>query len=90
MPLLRRIPGSPAPAGPNVEMVLFHVPLWSWRCCSSGSRSPCRWSGLNPRYKHATKLAITVAVIGLTIVAVYAMCDTYVKLTEQLKALGLG
>ena len=49
---------------------------------------PLVW--LNPRYKHATKLAITIAVIGLTIVAVYAMCDAYLKLTEQLKALGLG
>jgi hypothetical protein len=49
---------------------------------------PLMW--LNPRYKQTTKLAISVAVIGLTIALFYLMVDTYMQVTEQIRALGLG
>jgi hypothetical protein len=49
---------------------------------------PAIW--LNPRYTTTTKLLITVAVIGLTIVLVYFSIHTYMQVAEQIKALGLG
>ncbi|HQI28889.1 MAG TPA: zinc ribbon domain-containing protein [Sedimentisphaerales bacterium] len=48
---------------------------------------PLVW--LNPRYKPGTKLGITVAVIGLTLAVFYLMVDTYARVIEQIKALGL-
>lgn len=48
---------------------------------------PLVW--LNPRYKNVTKLLITVAVIGLTLAVFYLMVDTYTRVIEQVKALGL-
>jgi hypothetical protein len=49
---------------------------------------PLVW--VNPRYKQTTRLAITVVVIGLTIVLFYLMVNTYMQVTEQIRALGLG
>lgn len=49
---------------------------------------PLVW--VNPRYKQTTRIAITVAVIGLTIVLFYLMINTYMQVSEQIRALGLG
>jgi len=49
---------------------------------------PLVW--LNPRYKQITKLAISIIIIGLTVVLFYLMVNTYMQVTEQIRALGLG
>lgn len=56
--------------------------------CMGPLALPLVW--LNPRYKPATKVAITIAVIGLTAVLLYLTADMYRQITEQIKALGLG
>ena len=48
---------------------------------------PLVW--LNPRYKTATKLAVTAIVIGVTILFCYLTVNTYLQLTKQFEALGL-
>jgi hypothetical protein len=49
---------------------------------------PLVW--VNPRYKQTTRIAITIAVIGLTIALFYLMINTYMQVSEQIRALGLG
>ena len=49
---------------------------------------PLVW--LNPRYKAASKVIVTVIVIGVTILFCYLTVNTYLQLTEQIKALGIG
>jgi phage FluMu protein Com len=49
---------------------------------------PLVW--LNPRYKTASKLVVTVIVIGVSILLLYLTVNTYIQLTEQIKALGIG
>jgi hypothetical protein len=48
---------------------------------------PLAWA--NPRYKLATKVLITVAVIVLTIALAYAMTSMYKNLMDQIQALGI-
>ena len=47
---------------------------------------PLVW--LNPRYRIVTKLAATVIVIALTIFLSYLMVNIYLRLIEQVEALG--
>ncbi len=49
---------------------------------------PLVWT--NPRYKGATKLLISAAIIALTLLAVYSMTLMYKNLMDQIKALGLN
>jgi membrane protein required for beta-lactamase induction len=49
---------------------------------------PLVW--LNPRYRMASKLLATVLIIGLTIGLCYLTMNTYARLTEQIRALGIG
>jgi len=49
---------------------------------------PLVW--LNPRYRMATKLLITAAIIGLTFSLSYLIADMYAKVIEQIRTLGLG
>jgi hypothetical protein len=48
---------------------------------------PLVW--FNPRYKAVTKLAVTIAVIVLTILLCYLAVIVYVRLVEQMKELGI-
>ena len=49
---------------------------------------PLVW--VNPRYRITTKLLITALVIGLTIGLSYLTIDTYRRVTDQIRALGLS
>lgn len=49
---------------------------------------PLVW--LNPRYKVTVKLLATVIIAVLTILLSYLTMNTYLRLTEQIEALGLG
>lgn len=49
---------------------------------------PLVW--MNPRYKTASKVIVTVIVIGATILFCYLTVNTYVQLTKQIEALGIG
>jgi len=48
---------------------------------------PLVW--LNPRYKPATKVIITLVVLGVTILCTYLMAYAYQQLLGQLQALGM-
>ncbi len=43
----------------------------------------------NPRYRLATKLAVTVGIITLTVVLCYIMSAMYKNLLDQIRTLGL-
>ena len=43
-----------------------------------------------PRYKLISKLLITAGIIGLTIGLSYLTMNTYTRVTEQIRALGIG
>ena len=49
---------------------------------------PLVW--FNPRYRMMTKLLVTGAIIGLTLGLFYLTANMYAKVTEQIRALGLG
>ncbi len=49
---------------------------------------PLVW--LNPRYRIVPKLLITAAIIGLTLGLSYVTMNMYMKITEQIRALGIG
>ncbi|MBN1804142.1 MAG: hypothetical protein JW837_02715 [Sedimentisphaerales bacterium] len=49
---------------------------------------PLVW--LNPRYKSTTKITVTAAVIGVTILFCYLTANMYFQLTKQLEVLGIG
>lgn len=49
---------------------------------------PLVW--LNPRYKIVTKIMVTIIVIGVSILFCYLAVNTYVQLTQQIEALGIG
>jgi sterol desaturase/sphingolipid hydroxylase (fatty acid hydroxylase superfamily) len=48
---------------------------------------PLVW--FNPRYKAVTKLVVTIAVIALTILLSYLTMYIYLRLMEQVEALGI-
>jgi low affinity Fe/Cu permease len=48
---------------------------------------PLVW--FNPRYKAVTKLAVTIAVIALTILLSYLTMYIYLRLMEQMETLGI-
>ena len=49
---------------------------------------PLVW--LNPRYKTASKLIVTVIVVIVSIFLCYLSVNTYFQLIEQIEALGIG
>lgn len=49
---------------------------------------PLVW--MNPRYRTASKIIVTIIVIGVTVLFTYLTINTYIKLTEQIQALGIG
>jgi len=48
---------------------------------------PLVW--LNPRYKPATKLIVTVLVIVLTVLLCYVTMQVYIRLIKQVEAMGV-
>jgi len=48
---------------------------------------PLVW--LNPRYKPATRVIITVLVLAVTVLCIYLMVSAYQRLFDQLDALGI-
>ncbi len=48
---------------------------------------PLVW--FNPRYKLATRVAVTVVVLGLTILLLLLMVGLYSQLVKQVEALGM-
>jgi len=49
---------------------------------------PLVW--FHPRYKTAIKLLVTVIVVVVSILFCYLTVNTYLQLTEQIEALGIG
>jgi phage FluMu protein Com len=49
---------------------------------------PLVW--LNPRYKIVSKFVMMVIVMGVSILLCYLTVNTYIQLTEQIEALGIG
>lgn len=49
---------------------------------------PLVW--VNPRYKQSVKIAISVAIIGLTVLLLYFMFNLYMQISDQIRALGIG
>ncbi|MBC8470405.1 MAG: zinc ribbon domain-containing protein [Planctomycetes bacterium] len=49
---------------------------------------PLVW--INPRYKTASKLVVSLIVIGVSILFGYLIVNTYFQLIEQMKSLGIG
>ena len=49
---------------------------------------PLVW--MNPRYKTVLKLVVTVIVVGVSILFCYLTVNTYLQLTKQIEALGIG
>jgi hypothetical protein len=49
---------------------------------------PLVW--MNPRYKTASKLVVSLIVIGVSILFGYLTVNTYFKLIEQIESLGIG
>ena len=49
---------------------------------------PLVW--MNPRYKTASKLIVTVIVVSVSILFCYLSVNTYFQLIEQIEALGIG
>ena len=49
---------------------------------------PLVW--FNPRYKATTKLVVTIVVIALTILLCYVSVRMYLRLAEQIRALGIS
>ena len=49
---------------------------------------PLVW--MNPRYKTASKLIVTVIVVAVSILFCYLTVNTYFQLIEQIEALGIG
>ena len=48
---------------------------------------PLVW--FNPRYKIITRLVVTIAVIGISILLCYITTGMYVRLTKQIEGLGI-
>jgi uncharacterized membrane protein YvbJ len=49
---------------------------------------PLVW--LHPRYKPITKVVVTIVVIAVTILLIYATMMVYVRLINQISKLGVG
>ena len=85
---------DPARRGP-VEAPRPRRPKWYFSgstllvalLCMGPLALPLVW--VNPRYKKITKIAISVAVIVLTIVLCQFAMNTYRNLMDQIKALGI-
>ncbi|MBW7991820.1 MAG: zinc ribbon domain-containing protein [Planctomycetes bacterium] len=56
--------------------------------CMGPLALPLVW--MNPRYKTASKLIVTVIVISVTIFFCYLSVNIYFQLIEQIEALGIG
>jgi hypothetical protein len=83
----RRVPvGPPAPSRPKWYFSTSNLVVAL--LCAGPLALPLLW--VNPRFKRITKIAITVVVIVVTIMACHLMINTYRNVMEQMKALGLG
>ena len=56
--------------------------------CLGALGLPLVW--MNPRYRTASKLVVTFIVVGVSILFCYLTVNTYFKLMEQMKMLGIG
>jgi hypothetical protein len=80
--------GSETPHGAKTKWYFTTSTIVIALLCLGPLTLPLVW--LNPRYKTATKLLVTVIVVSISILFCYLTVNTYLQLTEQIEALGIG
>jgi hypothetical protein len=80
--------GSGAPYGAKTKWYHTTSSVVIALLCLGALALPLVW--LNPRYKTTSKLIVTVIVVGVSILFGYLIVNTYIQLTEHIKALGIG
>jgi hypothetical protein len=80
--------GSGAPYGAKTKWYHSTSTIVIALLCFGPLALPLLW--LNPRYKTASKLIVTVIVIGVSILFCYLSVNTYFQLMKQIEALGIG
>jgi hypothetical protein len=81
------VPALPEPRDPKTKWYFNTSAVVIALLCLGPLALPLVW--MNPRYKIAVKFIVTVVVIGVTILFSYLTLNTYLKLTEQMEALGI-
>ncbi len=80
--------GSGAPYGAKTKWYFTTSTIVIALLCFGPLALPLVW--LNPRYKIVSKLVLTVIVISVSILFFYLTVNTYLQLTKQIEALGIG
>ena len=80
--------GSGAPYGAKTKWYYTTSTIVIALLCLGPLALPLVW--LNPRYKTASKLIVTVIVVSVSILFCYLTVKTYFQLIEQIEALGIG
>ena len=80
--------GSGAPYGAKTKWYFTTSTIVIALLCFGPLALPLVW--LNPRYKIVSKLVVTVIVISVSILFFYLTVNTYLQLTKQIEALGIG
>lgn len=79
---------SGAPYGAKTKWYFTTSTIVIALLCFGPLALPLVW--LNPRYKIVSKLVVTVIVISVSILFFYLTVNTYLQLTKQIEALGIG
>ncbi len=79
---------SGAPYGAKTKWYFTTSTIVIALLCFGPLALPLVW--LNPRYKTASKLIVTVVVISVSILFCYLAVNTYFQLIEQIESLGIG
>jgi hypothetical protein len=80
--------GSGAPSGAKTKWYQTTSTIVIALLCLGPLGLPLVW--MNPRYKTVSKLVVTVIVVGVSILFCYLTVNTYLQLTKQIEALGIG
>ena len=80
--------GSETPQGAKAKWYYTTSTIVIALLCLGPLALPLVW--LNPRYKIVSKFVVTVIVVGASILLFYLTMNTYLQLTEQIEALGIG
>ncbi len=80
--------GSETPHGTKTKWYFSTSSIVIAILCLGPLGLPLVWA--NPRYKTAVKLLVTVIVVSISILFCYLTVNTYLQLTEQIEALGIG
>jgi len=80
--------GSGTPKGAKTKWYHTTSTIVIALLCLGPLALPLLW--LNPRYKTVSKFVVTVIVVGVSILFCYLTVNTYFRLMEQMKVLGIG